>query len=145
MHMDRYAVVANHQHSSYEFHSNGPEGTIRKVVLFEPLATGIYNFAFGDWDEAAQEIRDDTRSNNADSDRVLSTVAFTVTDFMAYHPQAILFAKSATPAKTRFYQIGINNHWHQISRLYEVEGFIEGTWELFRQNRNYQAFALKIK
>jgi hypothetical protein len=145
MHLDRYTIKADHQHYTYEFLSRGPKGTIKKVVLFQPLRTGIINLAFGDWDEDAQSIRDDIRSNNADRDKVLATVAFTVMDFMEHYPETILFAQGATPARTRLYQIGINNHWQEISKLFRVEGFTNGTWEPFRQNRNYQAFVLRTK
>ncbi len=145
MHLDRYSVSTDHQHSTYEFLSQGPKGTIRKVVLFQPLGKAVFNLAFGDWDEVAQAIRDDIRSNNADRDKVLATVAFAVIDFMEYRPDAILFAQGATPARTRLYQIGINNHWQEISQLYEVEGFINGTWEPFLRHRNYEAFVLKTK
>jgi hypothetical protein len=145
MELERYSPVTDHKHDTYEFLSEGPKGTIKKVVQYRALTPGVYNLAFGDWDEAGQEIRDDTRTNNADQDKVLATVAATVIDFMMYHPQAILFARGSTPARTRLYQMGIRRNWHVISDLFDVQGFTSEGWEPFAQSKNYQAFALKAK
>ena len=93
----------------------------------------------------AQKVKDDTRSNNADKDKVLATIAFTVVDFMKHHPEAIIIAEGETPAKTRLYQIGINANWSEINRLFEIKGFIDGNWEAFNQKKNYKAFTLRAK
>jgi hypothetical protein len=56
---------------------------------------------------------------------------------MEHHPDATVFTKGQTPAKTRLYQMGINNNWHEISELYEVQGFRDGEWESFEDDKNY--------
>lgn len=145
MELDRYSPVTDHKHGTYEFLSEGPKGTIKKVVHFQLLNPGVYNLAFGDWDEEAQEIKDDTRTNNADQNKVLATVASTVIDFMAYHPEVILFAEGSTLARTRLYQMGINANWDAISQLVNVQGFTAKGWESFAQNKSYKAFALRAK
>jgi hypothetical protein len=106
---------------------------------------GVYNLAFGDWDEKTQRIIDYSRTNNDDRDKVLATVTSTVIDFMRYYPDAIIFAKGITPGKTRLYQIGINQNRHEISQLFDIEGFYKGGWESFQPGRNYEAFTLKAK
>jgi hypothetical protein len=83
--------------------------------------------------------------NNDDLDKVLATVASTVIDFIKYHPHAIIFAEGVTPAKTRLYQMGINSNWQEISQSFDILGNFKGSWELFEQSKNYQAFALKAK
>jgi hypothetical protein len=145
MHLDSYSPVSNHTHDAYEFLSEGPKGTVKKVVLFQLMSPGVYNLAFGDWDEEAQEISDDVRTNNADRDKVLATVAATVLDFMAYHSGAVLFAEGSSPARTRLYQIGIHSNWHAISPSFDVLGFTTKGWEPLAPNKNYKAFALKAK
>lgn len=145
MNFERYPLTSNHSRLTYEFLSEGPKGTIKKVVIYQKISAGIYNLAFGDWDEKAQKIIDNSRSNNNDRDKVLASVASTVIDFMNNYPEAIIFAKGITPGKTRLYQIGITQNWHEIGQSFDIEGFYKGNWEPFQRGRNYEAFTLKAK
>lgn len=145
MHLPKYAVTADLEHITYEFISSGPNGNIKKIVKFKMIAPKFYNLLFGDWDEKLQILRDDTRSNNKDCDKVLATVAATVINFIRYHPDAFLFVRGQTSAKTKLYQMGINSNWHDIGQMFDVEGFIEGVWQPFENNKNYTAFLLKAK
>ena len=145
MHLDRYAALSDSRHEIYEFLSLGPKGTIKKVVIFDEIQADIYNLAFGDWDEKTKRLRDDTRSNNGDRDKILATVAHVVIDFMMHHPEATLYAEGITKAKTRLYQMGINANWNEISQLFEIEGLADGIWGPFKQNKNYNAFTLVAK
>lgn len=114
-------------------------------MQYSEIAEDVYNLGFGDWDEESQTIKDDVRTNNDDRDKVLATVAFTVFEFMANHPDAILFAEGNTAARTRLYQMGISNNWAEINARFEVQGYYNGDWEPFRKSRNYQAFSLRSK
>lgn len=145
MYLDKYFAVSDHEHETYEFLSSGSKGTIKKVVQYQEIGSNVFNLAFGDWDEEEQKVKDRVRSNNDDRDKVLATVASTIIDFVKYHPGATIFAKGITAAKTRLYQMGISSNWHEISRLFEIEGFTEGYWEPFKQKKNYEAFVLKAK
>ncbi len=64
---------------------------------------------------------------------------------MQHHPDAVLFAKGESPAKTRLYQMGFNANWHEINRLFIVQGFDRGVWEDFDREKNYEAFILRAK
>jgi hypothetical protein len=141
----RYIPLSDSARETYEFLSSGPKGTIKKVVQYILIGGGVYNLAFGDWDERTQSIRDDVRTNNEDRDKVLTTVAFTVFDFMKYHPSAIILAEGSTPARTRLYQMGISDNWAEIEQLFDVQGYYNEYWEPFRKGRNYKAFSLKTK
>ena len=145
MHLPKYSALVNASHETYEFLSSGPKGTIKKVVKYTEVQPDVFNLGFGDWDEAEQVVKDNTRTNNADRDIVLATVASTVIDFMQYHPDVILFAEGETPAKTRLYQMRIDSNWHEINQLFEVEGFADGNWEPFERGKNYKAFILRAK
>lgn len=145
MHHDRYEAIADDEHEIFEFLSAGPNGTIKKVVRYKLIAGPVYNLGFGDWDEKAQTIRDDVRTNNEDRAKVLATVAFTLIDFMQFHPTATVFAKGSTPARTRLYQMGIHANWYEISLLLDVQGFGKNGWEPFRQHENYKAFMVNAK
>ena len=145
MNLDKYPIISTNEHLAYEFLSEGPNGTIKKVVFFQEIGDNLFNLAFGDWDEAEQRIDDKARSNNNDRDKVIATVASTVIDFIKHYPYAQLFAKGSTPARTRLYQIGILANWHEISQLLILEGFIDGDWYPIEKHRNYQAFLVKVK
>jgi hypothetical protein len=142
---ERYVLTAIQHNGSYEFFSEGPKGIIKKVIEYEEISPGIFNLAFGDWDEVNQQINDKSRTNNADRDKVLATVAASVKLFMDSHPGAIIAAKGETAAKTRLYQMGLNQNWLVIKNLYQVNGFREERWEPFIPGRNYDAFTLQMK
>ena len=110
--------------------------------MYQMIEPGLFNLSFGDWDDGAQWFKDFSRSNNGDRDKVLATVASTVFDFFAFHPNAKIFAKGTTPAKTRLYQMGINVNWKEISKFLEIHGYINGGWEKFKRYKNYDAFII---
>ncbi len=145
MQHDRYEAITDDEHEIFEFLSAGPKGTVRKVVRYKLISNTVYNLGFGDWDENAQILRDDIRTNNEDRDKVLATVAFTIIDFMEFHPNAVVFAQGSTPARTRLYQMGMHANWYEISLLMDVQGFGKNGWEPFRENENYKAFMVKAK
>lgn len=145
MNLEKYSVVSDNNHVAYEFLSEGPNGTIKKVVFYQEVEENVFNIGFGDWDEQEQKINDSARSNNRDMNKVLATVASTVTDFIKHHPKAIIFAEGFTPSRTRLYQLGIQANWKEIGKLFYIAGFREGEWEFFEKGRNYKAFSLKAK
>jgi hypothetical protein len=100
---------------SYEFLSEGPKGTIKKVIRYQEVEPGLYNLAFGDWDKENQ------------------------------HPDVTLVAMGQTPAKTRLYQMGLSQHWKEVKGLYDVTGYRTNGWEAFTPGRNYDAFGIKTK
>jgi hypothetical protein len=145
MNLDKYPVLSTGDRKVYEFLSEGPNGTIKKFVHFEEIYTNFFNLSFGDWDEENQKTNDKARSNNNDRDKVLATVASTVFDFMKHYPNAIIFAQGITRAKTRLYQMGINQNLFEISQLFDIKGYYNDDWEHFKSDRNYEAFSLKTK
>ena len=145
MNLDTYAILSVAHHRTYEFLSQGPQGSIKKVVIFQEIQPGVFNLAFGDWDEVQQKINDDTRSNNADRDKILATVASTVMDFINYFPKAIIQAQGGTPAKTRLYQGGLNKHLKDIREIFDIYGSYQGIWEPFVPGKNYNAFVIRAK
>jgi len=145
MNLERYALTAIESRESYEFLSEGPRGTIKKVIWYQEVEPGFYNLAFGDWDEENKQINDVIRSNNADRDKILATVAGSVVLFMREHPDAILVAMGQTPAKTRLYQMGLSQHWEEVSDLFDISGYRTNGWESFNPGQNYEAFSLQMK
>ena len=145
MNLEKYSVLSDSNHIVYEFLSEGPNGTIKKVVFYQQIGDNLFNLAFGDWNEDEKKINDRIKSNNSDRDKVLATVASTVVDFVKYHPAAVILAQGSTTSRTRLYQIGILINRKEINRLFDVEGFYSNAWEPVRSGRNYDRFALKAK
>jgi hypothetical protein len=145
MQLEKYASLSDEDHKTYEFLSSGPKGAIKKIVIFYEIHPDIYNLGFGDWDEETKQLRDDTRSNNSDRDKILATVAHIVIDFMQHHPEATLYAEGSTKARTRLYQMGINANWNEISPLFEINGRTDGSWRSLKHNINYDALILNTK
>lgn len=142
MNKDKYPVISSEDFTRFEFLSEGPQGTIKKVVRYQIVSAGFFNLAFGDWDEEKQTISDIARSNNDDRDKVLATVAFTVFEFIHHHSMTTIFVKGSTLSRTRLYQIGIKNNWLEISHFFSVKGFGADGWEVFNLAKNYDAFLL---
>jgi len=146
MHLERYKFEV--RDNRYNFFSQGPKGEIKKTVIYHQLSSPpspLFNLSFGDWNDKVSRIDDLVVTNNADKQKVLATVAATVVHFTKQNPNAFIFAAGSTPSRTRLYQMAILSYLALITSLFEVEGFIRNTWELFQTGRNYNAFLLKPK
>ena len=117
MNIAKYKYSVSDTYLDFEFDSDGPKGIIRKVVRYSyQVANGVsyYNLGFGDLDSSTGRINDLVVTNNKDREKVLATVAGTVLDFTKQFPDAIVYAKGSTLARTRLYQIGIAANWDEI-------------------------------
>ena len=146
MNLERYPVKADDDFKRFVFFSEGPKGSIRKVVEFQQDGNdNFYNLAFGDWDEVSESTNHNSRSNNGDRDKVIATIASAVFEFMLVYSNAIIYAKGATEARTRLYQMGISKHLDEISLRYAISGWYEDQWEPFESGKNYKSFSLEKK
>jgi len=86
-------------------------------------------------------------TNNSDGQKVLQTVAAAILDFVYKHPDTWIQAIGNTPARNRFYQMGVNKYWEYIAPQFFVFGMIEGEWVPFQKgvNLNYEAFLIRPK
>ena len=148
MHIDKYEYSKNEASLVFQFESVGPNGNILKVVQFTPHnSNGVtyFNLGFGDWNEQERRINDLSVTNNNDREKVLATVAATVIEFLDKFPDMMVYAQGSTLSRTRLYQIGISANYDEIAPLLNVYGFINGQWEEFKRNRNYEAFLVSLK
>lgn len=90
-------------------------------------------------------IDDRVVTNNFDRQKVLSTVAAIVLDFIRERPGSWLHAEGSTPARTRLYQMGINQVLEEIKNEMTVYGKIRGCWIDFVKGINFESFLLKSK
>ena len=145
MNLPKYEYRTNENFLDYEFVSVGPKGRVKKVVRFSRIEDNIFNLGFGDLDEESGEISDTIVTDNNDSWKVLATVASTIYDFYGEYPEAKIFVKGSTPARTRLYRMGITNNWNEISTDFEIYGLKDDEWEVFEFRRDYEAFFIEPK
>ena len=131
----------------YEFISEGPEGLIKKMVIYTETTTeNVYNIGFGDYDESTNGISDLSVTNNGDSLKVLATVASTVYAFIERHPNAWILATGSTSVRTRLYRMGITNNLTEIEADFIDLGYTKNEeWEKFVVGEDYEAFLLTKK
>jgi hypothetical protein len=142
MNLERYPVVPAPDFKRFEFFSVGPNGTIKKVVLYQRFDYKIFNLAFGDWDEELQKMDTTKWSNNNDRDKVLATVASTVLQFFEHNPGMIIWTEGTIPANTRLYQMKINKNSGEIGERFWIQGYFNGTLEDMVAGKNYEGFVL---
>ena len=143
---EKYVVEASSSLLKFEFYREGPKGKIRKQIVFRAFenAPTVFNLGFGDVDEN-ERINDTVVTDNGDSKRVLSTVALTVLKFYEKHPGCYVYVTGSTTARTRLYRMGIAKNLLEIKVDFVVYGYINDTWEEFKERIDYQAFLLKKK
>ena len=143
---DYYDVDISSDYLTFEFESVGSKGRITKVVRYTEInVKGFYNLGFGDKDPATGYISDLTVTNNADSQKVLATVASTLYVFVNHYPDATIIATGSTEARTRLYRMGITNNLQAIEMDFTVLGLTANGWEQFSKNVTYEAFLVRRK
>lgn len=117
-----------------------------KIIRYKRISNDpiTYNLAFGDEDENGI-VSDSVTSNKHDKDMVLATVANTIYPFCDHYGNQFIYLEGSTAARTRLYQIGIRRLWLKISMDFNVWGYKDGAWQIFRLNVNYEAFLVKRK
>lgn len=130
----------------YRFDSIGNKGTISKVVQYTKLKEGVYNLAFGDYNQQYEYgIDDKVKTNNGDSKKVLITVVATLYDFTKKYPDMYIFATGSNDARTRLYRMGISNNLKELKQDFEVYGVGDGVTESFVIGKDYKGFLVKRK
>ena len=147
MNKPQYLYKTEAEFTIFEFVSEGPKGSIKKIVEYTETATeNVYNLGFGDYDETTNSINDLSVTNNGDSLKVLATVASTVYAFLDKHPNAYIVASGSTNVRTRLYRMGITNNLAEIKEDFVVYGLSErGTWDEFEVGEDYEAFLITRK
>jgi hypothetical protein len=140
LNLSSYPYTTNETFLDYVFESSGPKGVIKKVARFKAIHPTTYNFGFGDLNESTGEINDTVVSNNEDGDKVLSTLANIIHNFIIVYPNAKVLIRGTTPSRTRLYQMGINKYCEQIQSALNIWGQRNGKWEPFKRGENYDAF-----
>jgi hypothetical protein len=147
MGLEEYESKSNKAQTTFDFISEGSKGQILKSVRFVKIkgVRNVYNLAFGDKRKGSNKIDDRVVSNNQDRDKVLATVAKTVIIFTTRHPKANIFFKGSTEVRTRLYQIAIGKHLDELSEDFDIQGYLDKSWQLYEKNVTYSAFLISRK
>ncbi|MEO6286141.1 MAG: hypothetical protein ABIN80_12735 [Dyadobacter sp.] len=146
---------------SYQFFSEGPRGKIVLRIIFTFDKNQFCNLCFGVWNQELGEIDDLVEIRNGDMDRLLTTVGQLTIDFLMSNPRLYVFATGSSAARTRKYQMGINQNLEYIRERHQVLGFVankvirtgddvettgsEGEWYVFQKGINYDGFLIYLK
>ncbi len=146
MKLPKYPLSSSDNLTTFEFISEGPRGSISKLVQFSPTnLKDVYNLAFGDQDSSTGKVDDTVISNNGDSEKVLVTIVATVFAFTEKYPEKYIYATGSTKVRTRLYQIGISKYISEAQSDFEIYGQLGDQWEDFRQGVQYEGFLVKRK
>lgn len=144
MQIEAYEVEIGASGMVFEFVSEGPKGRIRKFIVYTSLyGSNNYNLAFGDKNEITGDFSDIARSNNNDTDKVLTTVAGTIVMFLEKQPDAFVIAVGSTASRTRLYQMAISRNLTDLEADFEIFGLLGNEWKPFQVLTSYQAFGVK--
>ncbi|TWV89888.1 DUF6934 family protein [Chitinophaga pinensis] len=144
MNADIYPYQTDHFCIAFEFQSEGPNGQIRKIVQYDEInqlkdGTPVLAISFGDWDEEKQDFNELKVSNNADTMKVLYTIAATIKEVTESMNVAV-FGQGSTSARNRLYQMAISMQLTQIEKDFNVFGLTAFEWECFKKGSSYKAF-----
>jgi hypothetical protein len=145
MELEKYKVRAQTDHLTFEFISEGPKGSIPKIVVYQHMYENFYNLAFGDRNTSGEILDDLITTNNGDTDIVLLTVASTLFDFFEHYEGTIVFAQGSTHSRNRLYRRYLTNFLDVIQQNFILFGELEGEIERFKLGKDYTSFYIQKK
>ena len=141
MEIEKYLLQTDEQQEVFDFYSQGPKGNIHKRISYTPTTIpNLWQLVMGDYNIKTDEIDFLNVTNNNDRDKVLATVGSTLYSFFSKKPLVMVYAKGSTQARTRLYQIGINSMYESIEQDFEIFGELDGEFERFTRDTNYNSF-----
>jgi len=146
MELPKYQISTNEDQTVFKFISDGPNGKIAKIVLYQPMNEPfLYNLALGDLDPKTGEIDFDIKTNNGDRNMILSTISETVYAFLYQRPNCAIHFKGSDSVRTRLYQMAISNYFEELSEDFEIQGKLRYELLRFTKGVNYEAFIIQLK
>ena len=137
---EKYSVKTNSNHLTYEFISEGPNGKIAKIVVYQHMFDNFYNLAFGDFTNQHEILDDLTVSDNGDTAKILYTVASTLYDFFQHYEGTIVFAQGSTHSRNRLYRRYLSQFLDIITENFMLFGELDGIIERFQKGKDYTSF-----
>ena len=85
------------------------------------------------------------KTNNGDSEKVLSTVVGALYAFFSKHPEAFVYATGSTPSRTRLYRRGITKYYNEMVIDFQVFGQVGTEFHIFEPGKDYSGFLAQRK
>jgi hypothetical protein len=146
MNQPKYPLKAEPDLTVFEFISEGPKGSIPKLIEFkETNLKDFYNLAFGYKDEKTGKINDKAVSNNNDTEKVLATIVAAVYAFTDKYPDTWVYATGSTSSRTRLYRMGINKYLENAANDFHIFGEYEDDWLVFEKEKDFEGYVVKRK
>lgn len=146
MKVEKYHLKSGSQFTRFEFVSEGPKGTIRKLIEFqETTSTQIFNLAFGDYNPLTNEIDDLAVSDNGDTQKILGIVVAALYTFLNEFPNVYVYATGSTKARTRLYRMGITKFYIEMKKDFYIYGQIDDNFPEFEIGVEYEGFLAQRK
>jgi hypothetical protein len=147
MRLEQYESTTNKSQTTFSFISEGRKGKILKKVRYTKVKgyKNLYNLAFGDVKNKSGGIDDRVVTDNQDREKILATVACTVTLFINRHPKAFIVFRGSTEVRNRLYQMAISKYFDELSETFDIKGAIDKKWLPYEKNINYSAFLISLK
>lgn len=135
--------VSNHA-LRFDFSSIGKNVVLKSIIYTRTETPDLFSVALVDiyGDGSA----DDTSViNNGDMEKILVTVFQTFSVFFKNYPESVVAFAGSTPARTRLYRIAISHELSSITKVYNVWGIINDTYQLFQKDQPYIGFLVSLK
>jgi len=146
MQIEKYHLKSTSRLTRFEFISDGPRGTIRKLIEFQTTTDpGLFNLAFGDKHPVTGGIDDLAVSNNGDTEKILATVVAALYSFCNHYPDAYIYASGSTKARTRLYRMGISRFYEQMRADFYLYGQLGDDFVEFELGIAYDGFLAQRK
>ena len=140
---ESYRYLATKRKTQYTFQSEGLQGKIVKIILFDLQDNGEWNLGFGDWSKG--KVDDSVISNNHDAFKVIGTVAKATLDFFEEYPESIVIIKPVDEKRKKLYNTVFQRHFKDINPLFDVVGFINGEKEVYSPQKFFDSFKIPLK
>ena len=131
---------------SFEFFSEGKNGKIQKLIIYQEIEENFFNLAFGDKDLKTGKLNDKSISDNGDTEKVLATVVATLYRFTDQFPDVYVYAKGSTDSRNRLYRMSITKYLTQALEDFFIYGILpNGQTISFVPNFEYIGFIIHRK
>jgi hypothetical protein len=140
---EHYPFSSREDKLLYYFYSNGPQGEILKIIIFQLSETGKWNLAFGDYEK--EKIDDKIISNNNDLFKVMKTVVACTYDFSEKYPDRIIQVIPVDDKRNLLYHGILKRNLDIIEEKFWIDGLRNESIEPFDVQNHYQEFYFSRK
>lgn len=129
----------------FTFISKGRNGEINKAVLFQNIEEDLFNLVLLDYDVLNETWSDENISNNGDIVKVLATVMYIITVFLASKPNVQVYIQANSETRNKLYNRLFQNYFNEFESKFEVMAYKNFEIQPYSATEKYEKFYLKLK